>query len=70
MVRYERDVIGQMEALSMLPDYPTENTVKGDLNFFCNIVCACLVFIICKFMKTFLFSKTILPDMALYKTSL
>ena len=29
MVRYERDVIGQMEALNQLPDYPTENTVKG-----------------------------------------
>lgn len=29
MVRYERDVIGQMEALTQLPDYPTENTVKG-----------------------------------------
>ena len=37
MVRYERDVIGQMEALSMLPDYPTENTVKGDFKIFFEI---------------------------------
>ena len=46
MVRFERDVIGQMEALNQLPDYPTENTVKAlketieSLDYFWRVRCA------------------------------
>ena len=44
-VRYERDVVGQLEALSQLVDHPTENTVKAlretieSLDYFWRVRC-------------------------------